>query len=75
MTVLLQFIADNAAWVYGTCALIALWYLRVVWRARRERKQAVFALEREAALQRVYKALEVALALLALMGITAPTYM
>ncbi len=70
MTVLLQFIADNAAWVYGMCALIALWYLRVVIRARRERKQAVFALEREAALQRVYNALGVALTLLALMGAT-----
>jgi len=70
MTVLLQFIADNAAWVYTACALIALWYLRVVIRARRERKQAVFALERETALQRVYNALGVAIALLATMGIT-----
>ncbi len=70
MTVLLQFIADNAAWIYGACALIALWYLRVVFRARRERKQAVFALEREAALQRVYNALGVALALLATIGVT-----
>lgn len=70
MTVLLQFIADNAAWIYGACALIALWHLRVVFRARRERKQAVFALEREAALQRVYHTLGIALALLATIGIT-----
>mgnify|MGYP001091988963 CR=1 FL=1 len=70
MTVLLQFIADNAAWIYGACALIALWYLRVVFRARRERKQAVFALEREAAVQRVYNALGIALALLATIGVT-----
>lgn len=70
MTVLLQFIADNASWVYGACALIALWYLRVVLRARRERKQAVFALEREAALQKVYNALGVAIALLVVMGVT-----
>jgi hypothetical protein len=70
MTVLLQFIADNAAWVYAACALIALWYLRVVIRAHRERKQAVFALEREAALQRVYNALGVAIALLVTMGAT-----
>ncbi len=70
MTVLLQFIADNASWVYVTCAFIALWYLRVVIRARRERKRAVFALEREAALQRVYNAFGVAVALLTVMGVT-----
>lgn len=70
MTVLLQFVADNAAWIYAICALTALWYIRVVLRARHERKQAVFALEREAALQRVFNALGVAISLLIVMGVT-----
>lgn len=68
MTVLLQLIADNAGWVYAFCALIALWQLRIVLRAQRERRQSVFALEREAAFQRVVNALGIALALLVTMG-------
>ncbi|MCD6289767.1 MAG: hypothetical protein J7M34_04630, partial [Anaerolineae bacterium] len=70
MTVPLQFFAEHAKWVYATCALIALWYIRVVLRARRERKQAIFSLEREAALQQVYNALAIGIVLLGVIGIT-----
>jgi hypothetical protein len=49
--------------------LIALWYLCVVILARRERRQSVFALERETALNRTYGAWTVAIALLVVMGL------
>ena len=69
MAILVQLIADYAPWVYGACALVALRYLWVVYQARQERKQAVFSLEREAALNRIYNAYIVAFVLLAIMGV------
>jgi hypothetical protein len=68
MAIVVDFIRQYAAWVYGTCALIALWYLRVAVRARRERRFAVFTMEREAALNRVYSAWAVTLGVIAVMG-------
>lgn len=68
MAIIVDFIKDYAAWVYGVCALVALWYLRVVILARRERRYAVFTLEREAALNRVYSSWGVAFMLILLMG-------
>ncbi len=69
MAIIVDFIREYAAWVYGVCALIALWYLRVVLLARRERRYAVFTLEREAALNRVYSSWGVAFLLIMLMGV------
>ncbi len=69
MAVVVSFIKQYAAWVYGGCALIALWYLRVAILARRERRYAVFSLEREAALNRTYGAWTAAVALLVVMGL------
>ena len=70
MAIVIDFIRRLAPWVYGACALMALWYLRVVVLARRERRYAVFNLEREAALNRVYNAWLAAFAIIVLMGLT-----
>jgi len=69
MAIVVDFIKTYAAWVYGACALVALWYLRVALLARRERRYAVFALERETALNRVYGAWTAAVALIVIMGL------
>lgn len=69
MAIIVDFVRQYAPWVYGACALMALWYLRVVILARHERRQAVFTLEREAALNRVYGAWMGTLGLIAVMGI------
>lgn len=69
MAIIVEFVRQYAPWVYGACALMALWYLRVVILARRERRQAVFTLEREAALNRVYSAWAGTLGVIAVMGI------
>ncbi|PKO23314.1 MAG: hypothetical protein CVU38_04690 [Chloroflexi bacterium HGW-Chloroflexi-1] len=69
MAIVVAFIKTYAAWVYGACALVALWYLRVALLARRERRYAVFALERETALNRVYGAWTAAIALIVIMGL------
>jgi hypothetical protein len=69
VAIVVNFIKENAVWVYGACALIALWYLRVAILARRERRYAVFALERETALNRVYGGWTAAIALLVVMGL------
>jgi hypothetical protein len=69
MAIVVQFIKDFAPWVYGACALIALWYLRVAILARRERRYAMFTLEREAAMNRIYGAWTAAIILLVVMGL------
>ncbi len=69
MAVVVEFVKDYAPWIYGACALVALWYLRVAWQARRDRRHAMFSLEREAALNRTYGAWSVAFALVIVMGL------
>jgi len=69
MTVVINLIREYAPWIYGVCALIALWYLRVAILARAERRYAVFALERETALNRTYGAWTAAIALGVVMGL------
>jgi hypothetical protein len=68
MAIVVQFIKEYAPWVYGICALIALWYVRASLLARRDRRYAVFSLEREAALNRTFGAWTVAIVLLVVMG-------
>ncbi len=46
MAVIVDFIREFSPWIYGACAVAALWYLRVVLLARSERRSSVFALER-----------------------------
>lgn len=69
MTIIIDIIRQYAPWIYGACALVALWELRVVLLARRERRYAVFNLERETALNRVYNAWTVAIMLALAMGL------
>jgi hypothetical protein len=69
MAIVVKLITDYAPWLYAACGLVALWYLRVAIIARRERRQAAFTLEREAALNRTYQAFAAALVLLVVMGL------
>lgn len=69
MSVLIRLVADYAPWIYALCGLLALWYLRDTLRVRRERKQAMYTLEREAALGRIRGVYGAAFLLLAVMGI------
>jgi hypothetical protein len=69
MAIVVDFIKNYSPWMYGACALVALWYLRVAFVARRDRRHAVFTLEREAAMNRTYGAWTVALGLLVVMGL------
>jgi hypothetical protein len=56
MTILVKLIADYAIWLYLALGLIALLFLRAYMVARRERENAIFALEREAAVGRMGRA-------------------
>ncbi len=69
MAIIVDFIRQYALWAYAACALVALWYLRVVIQARHERRNAVFTLERETAMNRVYGAWTAAVFLLIAMGL------
>jgi hypothetical protein len=68
MAVVIDLIREFSPWIYGACAVAALWYLRVVLSARRERRYAVFSLEREQALNRVYGAWGAAITIALVMG-------
>ena len=69
MAIVVDFIKNYSPWVYGACALVALWYLRIAFVARRDRRHAVFTLEREAAMNRTYGGWTVAIGLLVVMGL------
>jgi hypothetical protein len=56
MTVLVKLIADYAVWLYLLLGLVAFLFLRGHLVARRERDNAIFALEREAASGRMAQA-------------------
>jgi len=60
-------VASYARWIYLACALGAFWYLRVIHQARKERKAALFPLEKEAARARVRSAMSAAVILVAIM--------
>jgi hypothetical protein len=69
MSVLVRLVADYAPWIYAMCGMIALWYLREAFLLRRERRQAMYTLEREAAQDRVRNIFGIAFVLLAVMGL------
>jgi len=69
MSVLIQLVADYAPWIYALCGLIALWYLREALLLRRERRQAMYTLERETALDRMRSIYGVAALLLMAMAV------
>lgn len=68
MAVIVDIIREFSPWIYGACAVAALWYLRVVLMARSERRSSVFALEREQALNRVFGAWGAAFTIVAVMA-------
>ena len=68
MAIVVDLIKNYSPWVYGVCALVALWYLRAALAARKERRNAMFALERETALNRTYGTWAVAAVLILVMG-------
>lgn len=57
MADVIQLIVDYAIWLYVLCGLGVLVYLRSILLARRERKSAMFTLEREAASSRAARSL------------------
>ncbi|NLE75984.1 MAG: hypothetical protein GX605_04450 [Chloroflexi bacterium] len=69
MAVLLKFISEHAAWFYGLCLALAVALLRLTYVARRDRKQAIFTLERETASKRQLRILYLTLVLFALLGL------
>lgn len=68
MAVVIDVIREFSPWIYGACAVVALWYLRVVLVARHDRRYAVFSLEREQALNRVFGAWGAAFGIMIVMG-------
>lgn len=68
MAVVIDIIREFSPWIYGACAVAALWYLRVVLVARHDRRYAVFSLEREQALNRVFGAWGAAFGIVIVMG-------
>ncbi len=66
----MRLVAANAQYIYALCALVALYYLRVALLARRDRRSAIFPLEKEVATGRTHRALGVALVLAAVMAVT-----
>jgi hypothetical protein len=70
MGIVIQSVANYAPWIYAVCGLVALYQLYKIWLVREERKQAVFSLEREKAIQDTYRIFAMALILLLIMGFT-----
>ena len=68
MTVFLQFLADNARIIYGAVALIGIYFLYRAFMLRRERRSAIFPIEREVALTHLYRLFGVAVTLLLILG-------
>ena len=69
MSVVIQLIAEYSPWIYALCGLIALWYVREAFLVRRERRQAMYTLEREAAGNRVRQMFGIAFGLVVVMGV------
>lgn len=70
MKSLLEFIARYAPWIYGLCALGILFYARIAFLAQRERRHALFSLEKEVATSRALRSLAMIGVLLLAVGMT-----
>ena len=70
MSILIQYIANYAPWIYFICGVIALYQLYRTWLVRAERRQAVFSLEREKAVRDLGGIFSTAMSLLLVMGVT-----
>ncbi|HRJ43262.1 MAG TPA: hypothetical protein PL105_15360, partial [Caldilineaceae bacterium] len=70
MGFLIQYLADAAPWIYFLCGLAALIQLYRTWQVRAERRQAIFSLERDKAVNDLYDIFVRAIGILVVMGIT-----
>jgi hypothetical protein len=70
MSILIQYIANYAPWIYFICGVVALYQLYRTWLVRADRRQAVFSLEREKAIRDLGSIFSIAMFLLLTMGIT-----
>lgn len=70
MTVFLQFLADNARFIYGAVGVVGLYFLYRAFVLRRERRSAIFPLEQEMAMSRLYRLFGVAVTLLLILAAT-----
>jgi hypothetical protein len=70
MGIVIEQVANYAPWIYAICGLVALYQLYKIWAVRAERKQAVFSLEREKAINDTNSILGIALILLLAMAFT-----
>lgn len=70
MSLIIDYIASLAPWIYGLCGLIALYYLYKVRTIRMERRQAIFALEKERAARAMAHVLTRVTGLILLMSAT-----
>ncbi|MEA3334571.1 MAG: hypothetical protein U9R25_01585 [Chloroflexota bacterium] len=68
MAIVVQLISEYSNWFYALCAIAAVVLLRSAILARRERKHAVFSLEREAALNRTHGIFRLTIILALFMG-------
>ncbi len=70
MSILIDYVATYAPWIYFVCGVVALYQMYRTWLVRIERRQAVFSLEREKAVRDLGNIFSTALLLLLIMGIT-----
>lgn len=70
MSLLVEYIASLATWIYAICGLSALYYLYRIRAIRQERQQALFALEKERAARTVTGILTSVIGLVVLMSVT-----
>ena len=70
MSILIDYVATYAPWIYFICGVVALYQMYRAWLVRAERRQAVFYLEREKAVRDLGNIFSTALLLLLVMGIT-----
>jgi hypothetical protein len=70
MGIIIQYVANYAAWIYAACGLVALYQIYRIWLVRSERRQAIFSLERDKAVKDTYNIFAIAITLLIVMGMT-----
>jgi hypothetical protein len=70
MSILIDYVATYAPWIYFVCGVVALYQMYRTWLVRAERRQAVFSLEREKAVRELGQIFSTALLLVLIMGVT-----
>src|SRR4051812_6158287 len=70
MRIIIQYVTTYAPYIYAVCGLFALVQIYRLWQVRAERRQAVFTLERERAVNELYNIFSIAMLLLMAMGVT-----